>query len=103
MDKVAGKKNICGDKIRYVRLGKYDKNHMRITQSQLAARLQSSGLMVDRLAINRIELGTRSVSDIELICIAKALKVSVDFLISDAHIALPEIKSNMLNVAEESE
>ena len=100
LDKAEGKRNICGEKIRYVRLGKYDKNHIKITQNELAARLQSRGLMLDRLAINRIELGIRRVSDIELVVFADALRVPVEFLLGDAQLPLPEINLNMSDVAE---
>lgn len=95
------RKNICGEKIRYVRLGKYDKNHVRITQSELMARLQSRGLMMERITISRIEQGKRPVSDIELVYFAKALKVPVEYLLEDAQSYLPEIKNQTTSVAEE--
>lgn len=96
------RKNICGDKVRYVRLGKYSKNHVKITQNQLAARLQSRGLMLERVTISRIEHGIRPVSDIELACLADALKVPTDYLLKDAKHILPELGYEFLTVAEES-
>ncbi|MBE7066689.1 MAG: helix-turn-helix transcriptional regulator [Ruminococcaceae bacterium] len=100
MKQARGKKNICGERIRYVRLGKYSKNHLRITQNELAARLQSRGLMLDRLTVNRIELGIRMVSDIELVVFADALRVPVEFLLGDIQLPLPEINFYTSRVAE---
>ena len=72
-----GKKNISGDKIREVRT----KN--RITQSDLAARLQVAGVTLERDSISRLEIGTRFVADFELKIIAEILGVSVEWLLSD--------------------
>lgn len=101
LKKSASRRNISGEKIRYVRLGKYDKNHVRITQSELMARLQSRGLMIERITISRIEQGLRPVSDIELVYFADALKVPVEYLLEDAADRLPEIKYQTVSVAEE--
>lgn len=101
MKKDLSRKNICGERIRNVRLGKYDKNHVRITQSELMARLQSRGLMIERITISRIEQGIRSVSDIELVYFADALKVPVEYLLEDATGCLPEIQAQSDSVAEE--
>ena len=72
-----GKKNISGDKIREVRT----KN--RITQSDLAARLQVAGVTLERDSISRVEIGTRFVADFELKIIAEILGVSVEWLLSE--------------------
>ena len=72
-----GKKNISGDKIREVRT----KN--RITQSELAARLQVAGVTLERDSISRVEIGTRFVADFELKIIAEILGVSVEWLLSE--------------------
>ncbi len=42
------KVNICGEWIKYVRTGKYDKYHPKISQDTLIARLQTRGLMMKR-------------------------------------------------------
>lgn len=101
MEKDVSRRNICGERIRNVRLGKYDKNHVRITQSELMARLQSRGLMIERITISRIEQGIRSVSDIELVYFADALKVPVEYLLEDAENKLPIISGRTDSVAEE--
>ena len=73
-----GKKNLCGDKIREART----KN--RITQSDLAARVQVAGVTLERDSISRIEIGTRFVADYELKIFAEVLGVSVEWLLSES-------------------
>lgn len=70
-----GKKNICGDRVHEARC-----KH-RLTQSDLAARLQVAGIVIERDSVSRIELGTRFVADYELREIARALNVSVNWLL----------------------
>jgi transcriptional regulator with XRE-family HTH domain len=70
-----GKKNICGDRIHEARC-----KH-RLTQSELAARLQVAGIIIERDSISRIEIGTRFVADYELRELARILKVSVSWLL----------------------
>lgn len=70
-----GKKNICGDRIHEARC----KN--RITQSELAARLQIAGITIERDSISRIEIGTRFVADYELRELSKILNVTVNWLL----------------------
>ena len=65
-----GKKNICGDRVREAR------QKQRISQSDLAARLQIEGVTLERDCISRIEIGTRFVTDYEIIVLAKCLRVS---------------------------
>jgi Predicted transcription factor, homolog of eukaryotic MBF1 len=72
-----GRKNICGDRIREAR------NKQRISQADLAARLQIEGVTLERDSISRIEIGTRFVSDYELMTFAKTLDVPVTWLLSD--------------------
>lgn len=71
-----GKKNICGDRVHEARC------KLRLTQSDLAAKLQIAGITIERDSISRIEIGTRFVADYELREIAKILKVSVEWLIN---------------------
>ena len=54
---------------------------MDISQRQLADNLQLLGLDVDKNAVQRIEAGKRFVTDIELVYLSKALKVTVDELL----------------------
>lgn len=65
-----GKKNICGDRVHEAR------TRQRITQADLAARLQICGAIIERDSISRIEIGTRFVADYELLVLAKCLNVS---------------------------
>lgn len=70
-----GKSNICGERLREARVD------CRLRQEDLAARLQVEGVMIERDSISRIELGTRFVSDFELMIFAKVLGVSVEWLL----------------------
>ena len=70
-----GKKNICGDRVREAR------QKRRLTQAALAARLQVEGAPLERDSVSRIEIGTRFISDYELMILAKTLNVSVNWLL----------------------
>ena len=72
-----GKKNICGERVHEARC------KLRLTQSDLAAKLQVSGIVVERDSISRIEIGTRFVADYEIREIAKILKVDVNWLLGE--------------------
>ena len=66
-----GKKNISGDRIR----------EKRLSQTDLAARMQIRGVIIERDSISRIEIGTRFVPDYELPIFAQVLGVSVLWLL----------------------
>ena len=70
-----GKKNISGDRIREARQKK------RLSQSDLAARMQVEGIIIERDSISRIEIGPRFIPDYELPFFSKVLGVSVDWLL----------------------
>jgi len=72
-----GRKNLCGDKVRESR------SKMRMSQSDLAARMQVEGVTLERDSVSRIENGTRFVADYELKVLAKIFDVSLDWLLSD--------------------
>ena len=72
-----GKKNLCGDRIRIERLKK------RMTQMELAAKIQLQGITLERDSISRIEIGTRFVTDYGLKLFAKVLNVTVDDLLEE--------------------
>ena len=72
-----GRKNLCGDKVREVR------NKRRMSQRDLAARMQVEGVMLERDSVSRIENGTRFVADYELKILARIFGVSLDWLLSD--------------------
>ena len=53
------------------------------SQRELADALQLLGLDVDKNAIQRIEAGKRFVTDIEIVYLAKVLKVSYEDLLNE--------------------
>lgn len=74
-----GKKNICGERVHEARC------RLRLTQSDLAAKMQLAGIIIERDSVSRIEIGTRFVPDYELRELAKILKVTVDWLLDDSN------------------
>ena len=74
-----GRANICGLHIYRIRKAMRPK----CSQKEFADRLQLLGLDIDKNAVQRMESGQRTVSDIELKYIAKALDVPVDDLLSE--------------------
>ena len=66
-----GLHNICGQKIRKLRL-----EMKNVSQRKLADMLQVQGLDIDKNAIQRMESGKRFITDIELKALAKVLKVT---------------------------
>ena len=72
-----GSKNIVGKKVREVRL----KANPHITQQDLSAKLEVLGYNIDRVSISKIESGDRFVPDYEIVGLAKALGVSVEWLL----------------------
>lgn len=71
-----GRKNICGDRVREARI------KQRITQEDLAARLQVAGVNIERNSVSRLETGNRFVSDFELLILSQVLNVNVEWLLS---------------------
>jgi len=55
-----------------------------LTQKDLVARLQVLGIKIDQSAISKIEKRHRPVLDFEVIALAKALKVSIAWLLEGA-------------------
>jgi transcriptional regulator with XRE-family HTH domain len=72
-------KNIIGQKIKQAR----EEANPRITQIDLAARLQTAGLQIDQAGISRIESGTHEVTDKEAKIIADSLGVKVAWLFNE--------------------
>ena len=70
-----GKKNICGERLHEARC------KLRMTQSDLAAKLQLADIGIERDSISRIEIGTRFVADYELKALSVILNVSVAWLL----------------------
>lgn len=71
-----GKKNISGDRIHQARTA------LRLSQADLAARMQVSGVNIEREAISKIETGDRFVTDYELMVFSDVLGVSVEWLVT---------------------
>lgn len=69
-----GQKNISGDRIHQSRTAQ------RISQADLAARMQVRGVLIEREAISKIETGDRFVTDYELMTFAEVLGVTMDWL-----------------------
>lgn len=76
-NKNEGKNNLCGAKIRALRLG----YPTRLSQRALADKMQLIGIDVDKNAIQRIECGKRFVTDIELKAFAEIFEVCIDDLV----------------------
>jgi DNA-binding XRE family transcriptional regulator len=53
-----------------------------MTQDDLAGRVAALSVSLDRTAIYRIETGSRTVTDLELAALAKALRVPIGELFS---------------------
>ena len=75
--KTTDKCNICGLRVREAR------EKLKLSQDQLAARLQTEGLGVNQNSVSRIETGKRIVADFELAALAKVLSVDVNWLLRD--------------------
>ena len=69
-----GRKTLCGDRVREARA------RLNITQADLAARLQVAGVIMERDSVSRIEIGTRFVTDYELVVLSNVLGVSLEWL-----------------------
>lgn len=72
-----GQKNICGTRIREAR------TRQRMSQSDLAARLQVQGVILERDCISKAENNARIITDYEARAFAKALGVSLNWLMDD--------------------
>ena len=75
-----GKRNIVGARVRQARKAAKP----LITQTDLVARLQLLDISIDQSGLSKIEGGQRPVSDIEVVALAKASKVSVAWLLEEA-------------------
>lgn len=55
----------------------------KLSQSQLAAQLQVLNLNIDQQSISKIEKNQRQVTDYEIMCLCKCLKVEPAWLMQD--------------------
>lgn len=70
-----GQNNVCGKNIAGFR------TQLKISQRELADRMQLVGIDVDKNAIQRIECGKRFVTDIEIIGFAKVFDTTFEELL----------------------
>ena len=77
-----GKKNICGERVKLAR------QMRKMSQSDLAAKLQVENVIIERDSVSRIEAGTRFVTDYELKVLSKVLRVSIMWLIDEEELTV---------------
>ena len=79
MKKIAlhGSKNVIHAQLRRYR------ELRKLTQDQVAAKLQVMGVNIDQQALSRIEHNQRMVTDYELACLCQVLQVSSQDLLAD--------------------
>jgi len=70
-------RNIVGSRVQEARL----KHNPALTQDELAIKLRYLGLSLDRVGISKIETGLRQIHDYEVVLLAQALDVSVNWLL----------------------
>ena len=70
-------KNIISEKLKSARKAK------RISQSELAAKMQTYNINIDQQMISKIEKNARQVTDYEFACICKCLNVSPEWMLQD--------------------
>ena len=70
-------KNIISSRLKEAR------KERQISQSELAAKLQTCNINVDQQMISRIEKNERQVTDYEVACICKCLGISPEWLLKD--------------------
>lgn len=74
----AGRKNIVGARVRAARAER------GISQGALAAQLQTLGVNIDQQMVSRVERGLRIVTDYELACLCRVLRMPPEALLADA-------------------
>jgi len=74
-------RNVVGPKVRQAR----KRATPRVSQMDLAARLQLMGFKIDQSGVSKIEQGHRPVLDLEVVALAKALKVSAEWLLGEVN------------------
>lgn len=71
-------RNICGPVVARLR------RRLELTQAELQARCRQAGWPVARSVLAKVERQSRSVSDLELVALARALRVNASRLIGAA-------------------
>jgi HTH-type transcriptional regulator, cell division transcriptional repressor len=70
--------NLIGERVKEAR----SKAQPPLTQEELAKKLAKLGVSIDRAGIAKVETGIRGVLDFELVALAKALGVKVNWLLA---------------------
>ena len=70
-----GDKNIVGKRVEQKR------KSLGMKQKDLLAKLQSKGIDINASGLSKLEGQVRSVTDFELVALAEALSVSIDWLV----------------------
>ena len=73
---IDGLNNICGKNIAKFRI------ELKISQRELADKMQLVGIDIDKNAIQRIECGKRFVTDIEIIAFTKVFNITYEDLLN---------------------
>lgn len=76
--------NVIGSQVKAARM----KKRPRITQDQLAVKLQILGWSIDRFGVSKIERRQRQVLDKEVLLLAKALEVPVSELLKEDQVLI---------------
>jgi transcriptional regulator with XRE-family HTH domain len=74
---IDGRNNLCGKNVAVLR------KQLKISQRELAERMQILGYNIDKNAIQRIESGQRFVTDIEVQALANVFNISIPELFGD--------------------
>lgn len=69
-------KNVIYEKVKIAR------EKLKMSQDELAIALQTCGVCIDQQAISKIERNLRIVTDYEIVCLCKILKVDEKWLLS---------------------
>ena len=72
-----GLNNVCGKNISLLRTA------VKLSQRELADRMQLVGIDIDKNAIQRIECGKRFVTDIEIVAFSKVFNVTFEKLLAE--------------------
>ena len=70
-------KNIISEKVKEAR------KKSRLSQTELAAKMQVYNINIDQQMISKIEKNARQVTDYELACLCKCLNVSPQWMLQD--------------------
>ena len=74
--------NTCNERIKFVRDGKLDKKHKKMTQDKLAIKFRVDNCNIRRDTITSIESCRRDVFDVEMLWFALTLNVSPYYLLN---------------------